>query len=284
METVELTQDNISEYTGFFGEDMAENIGRIYYCGLAVNDGEDTKAGLIWEYRNLDIKDESEGHIVFFRTMDAEAADIIFTEYHKMAAQNGVRKTTFVIPIKDSKLEKEVLKKEGFTVRLTESDQIIVQLSELSAMPLMEKRKIPEGIKPLEEITVRKFRNGIDRSVRSGHKGVCEDLEALTLGWFNQEVSCCYEKDDKVKAMLLFHKLPSEIISIQLMVCMDQDFGRILPGLMRKFVITCEELYPPDTRILLNRHDEASFALSEKLLPRGFGIPVYAGSREEKDR
>lgn len=284
METVELTQDNISEYVDFFGEDMAENIGRIYYCGLAVYDGEETKAGLIWEYRNLDIKDECESHIVFFKATDTEAAGIVFGIYRELASQNGIRKTFFVIPAKDSKLEKEVLKEEGFTVRLSESDHIIVKLSELSAMPLMEKRKIPDGIKPLEEITVRKFRQGIDRSVRSGHKGLCEDLEALTLGWFNQEVSCCYEKDDRVTAMLLFHKLPSEILSIQLMVCMDEDYGRILPGLMRKFIMTCEELYPPDTRILLNRHDEASFVLSEKLLPRGFGIPVYAGSREEKVR
>ncbi len=260
---------------------MAENIGRIYYCGLAVNDGEDTKAGLIWEYRNLDREAENEACILFFKATDTEAAGIIFARYREMAAQKGIRRTSFVIPIKDSKLEKEVLKKEGFTVRLTESDQIIVKLSELSAMPLMEKRTIPEGIKPIGEITVRKFRQGIDHSVSLGHRGVCEDLEALTLGWFNQEVSCCYEKDDKVKAMLLFHKLPSGIISVQLMVCMDQDSGRILPGLMRKFIITCEEIYPPDTMILLNRHDEASFALSEKLLPRGFGIPVYSGSREE---
>ena len=281
MEIIELSQDNIEEYTGFFGEDVAENIGRMYYRGLAVNDGEKTKAGLIWEYRNLDSKAENESHIEFFKTADPETADTIFARYREMAAEEGIRRTFFVIPVKDSKVEKAALKKEGFPVRLTESDRIIVQLSELSAMPLMEKRKIPDGIKPLEEITVRKFRQGIERCVKAGRWGVCEDLTSLTIGWFEQQVSCCYEKDDKIAAMLLFHKLPSGMLSIQLMVCMDDDYGKILPGLMRKYVITCEELYPPDTLILLNRHDEASFNLSEKLLPRGFGIPVYAGSREE---
>ncbi len=284
METVELTLDNIFEYTDFFGEDMAENIGRFYYRGLAVNDGEETKAGLIWEYSNLDMEAENESHIEFFKTTDLGAAEIVFAKYREMAAEEGIRRTFFVIPVKDSKTEKAALKKEGFTVRLTESDHIIVKLSELSAMPLMEKRKIPDGIKPLEEVTVRKFRQGIERCVKAGRRGVCEDLTTLRLGWFDQEVSCCYEKDDKVTAMLLFHKLPSKMLSIQLMVCMDDDYGKILPGLMRKYVITCGELYPPDTMILLNRHDEASFNLSEKLLPRGFGIPVYAGSREEKDR
>ena len=50
---------------------------------------------------------------------------------------------------------------------------------------------------------------------------------------------------------------------------------------MRYSILAMEEHYPGDTHVMLDRHNESSFLLSEKLFPRGFGVPVYAGSREE---
>ena len=43
-----------------------------------------------------------------------------------------------------------------------------------------------------------------------------------------------------------------------------------------------EEKYSPDRKVTFDRHNEQVLMLAEKLLPRGFGIPVYVGSRQEE--
>jgi hypothetical protein len=102
------------------------------------------------------------------------------------------------------------------------------------------------------------------------------------MKYFDEDVSTCYVNGDgDIAGFILFHVLPSQMLSFQLMVCLDKDVGTILPGMMRRFVSSMEEYYYPDVKIILNRHNEASMLLSEKLLPRGFGIPVYVGNREE---
>ena len=179
------------------------------------------------------------------------------------------------------KNEKEALKAAGFSAKLSEGDNIIVKLSELSAMPIMKSRKIPHNIGTISELTLRKFRKGISKAISRGRKGLCEDLSYLSMGWFEGDVSCYSMDEDEISGFLLFHKLPSEMLSIQLMIGLDNNYDKNLLGMVRKFIVSMEEKYPPETKIVLNRHNSASLQLAEKLLPRGFGIPVYAGNREE---
>ena len=84
--------------------------------------------------------------------------------------------------------------------------------------------------------------------------------------------------------MLLFHRMPSGKLAIKLMYAFAKDqkqVGLILTMMIRQMVITAEELYPEDTVILVERHNAAAMALSERLFPRGFGRPVYVGERQE---
>ncbi len=276
-----LSPEIISQYTDYFGQDMAENIGRQYYRGLIATEGDEIKAGLVWEYRDIEQKAENRSQIEFFRASDAEASKLIFAEYQKQITEYDVKISSVVIPVKNTKEEKAALMEAGFSMRLSESDDILVSLSELSAMPLMKKRTVPKEIMPIRQITIRRFKRGIAECVELDRKGVCEDLSYLPMGWFDTEVSCCYETDDSIKGLLLFHKLPSGILSIQLMVCINEDPGIIIPGMLRFFISACEQIYPPDQKIRFNRHNKATFHLTEYLLPRGFGIPVYTGSRKE---
>ena len=276
-----LSPEVISQYTDYIGHDMAENIGRPYYRGLVATEGDEKRAGLVWEYKDIEREAQNRSCIEFFRSSDAEASKLILAEYREMITEYGVKSSSAVIPVKNAKEEKAALKEAGFSMRLSESDDILVSLSELSAMPLTKKYTVSEEIQPIRQITVRKFKRGIAECVERDRKGVCEDLSYLPMGWFDMDVSCCYETDDTIKGFLLFHKLPSGILSIQLMLCIDEDPGKVIPGMMRFFISACEEIYSPDQKIRLNRHNEASFHLTEYFLPRGFGIPVYAGSRKE---
>lgn len=283
MKIIDLNEDNIREYTSEIGEDVAENISREYYRGVVVvsEDGEEMAAGIIWQYKNLKEQKDTESVIEWIRVRDAEAAGALFDAYSERVAKEKTTRTHVVIPVKDSSNETQALQDAGFKVRLTEGDNIVVSLSELSTLAVMKSRKVPDYIYPLNTLVLRRFRRGVEQCVSIGQTGLCEDLDLLPMTWFDPDISFYAEKDGKICGFLLFHVMPSGMIAIQLMVGWGKDFQQTILGMIRKFIITMEENYSPDTKIQMNRRNQASLLLAEKLLPRGFGIPVYAGGREE---
>ena len=70
-------------------------------------------------------------------------------------------------------------------------------------------------------------------------------------------------------------------MAIQLLRCLDDTFKTTIPYMMCRFVKAMEEKYGSDALVEMDRHNEQSLLLSEKLLPRGLGIPIYVGERQE---
>lgn len=283
MNVIELNEDNMFAYPKYIPADIAENIQREFYRGLLIFPDEEDEmlAGIIWKYHNLENRAETESMIEWICIKDPGVSELLVDVYTSRIQEYDVQRSRFVIPVKNSQFEKAALKKAGFTARLTEGDNIIVSLSELLALPIMKSRKIPNNIGSIRDLTLRNFRKGIEQCINHGKTGLCEDLSMLPMSWFEEDVSCYSQEDGKVSGFLLFHKLPSGILSIQLMIGLAKTVQQDLIGMMRKFIINMEENYAPETKILLNRHTDAALKLTEKLLPRGFGIPVYAGMREE---
>ena len=282
---IELTDENISTYKDYVGADMAENIERTYYRGFVTCDGPgEPVAGMIWEFKNLDSQEDSESVIEWIRAEDEAAFEEMMEAYRVQIIDNEITRSRVVIPAKDGKGLKGLLKKAGFDMKFTESDLIVVRLSDLSETELMKKlegRKIPETIKPLKSITPRAFRAGITKCVVKNRKGLCEDLDDLFINWFESDVSCASLTETGINGFFLFHKKPSGLITVQLMICLDANFKTVLPLMMRQFVTAMEEKYGPDQKVAFDRHNDQVMLLAEKLIPRGFGTPVYSGSREE---
>jgi hypothetical protein len=262
---------------------MAENFSRIHYRGLiAKNDKREPASGIIWELIGLESGKNIESKIKWFRADEEDVAKKLVDAYSLRIATDRVKKSSFVIPVKMGGLEKMLLKEAGFSVRLTEGDDIVVSLRELTELPFILNKPVPGYVDAINSMTIRNFRNTIAKSIAMGKKGVCEDLEHLAMAWFDTDVSCYSKKSDDINGIMLFHERPSGVVSIALMVAFDQDFSKTLPAMMRFFVASCQEKYSLDTMIHFSRHNQPSFLLSEKLLPRGFGSPVYAGERMEK--
>ncbi len=283
---IDVDRNNLEEYRRFIGDEIAENIGRAYYRAIAaISDIDDKIVGcMVWVLRNMEKEADNESDIVFLKCDDFAVFNEMMDGYKARIRADMVIRSHAHIPVKNGKMLKDMLKKSGFSMKLTESDVIIVKLSELSEMPLMKKlrhKKMPDSITTLNQVSIRAIRRGISKSVSQGMVGLCDDLENLGVRWFEDEVSCVSMNDEGINGMFLFHLRPSGIVAVQLLVCLDSSFGTTLPNLMRRFVLAMEEKYEPDTMIELDRHNEQSLLLSEKLLPRGFGIPIYAGSREE---
>ncbi len=283
MSIIELTPDNVWEYSTYIGDDMAENLSRSFYRGLmALNDKREPLCGVIWRLIGIDRGDEVKSNIEWFRAEDNEAANEIFDSYKSNIDKDDVMESSFTIPAKINSLEKQVLKDQGFSVRLTEGDDIVVSLKELKQIPLLQNKAPMKSVNPIQRMTVRTFRRVIGRCVYAGKVGVCEDLEYLPMAYFDLDVSSYVQGEDEVTGIMLFHTKPSGIISVVLMAALNQDFAKTIPGMMRHFVVSCDEKFSEDTLIHFSRHNQPTFLLSEKLLPRGFGCPVYTGERKEK--
>ena len=282
MEIVYLDQDTVEYFTDYIGEDAAENIGRMYYNGFIVRKDDEPVAGIIWQLRNVVTGKEKESRIVFLRIDDDKAQDILFEYYESAIAREEVGKSTFVLPAASSAKEKAALENAGFTAGLMEGDIIKARLSDVAELALMEKTKISSDVLPISSLSQGDFAAAIRRFAQRGLYGLCEDLIYLPKTYFENEVSCYVGSSGGINGLMLLHKLPSGALSIIIMACIGEDYARILPKMMRRVLSSALERYSPDTEIMIDRHNYSVLALSEKLFPSGFGIPVYQGSRTEK--
>lgn len=281
MYTVNLDEDNIEEYSDYIAPDMAENIGRTFHNGILVIDEERPVAGMIWEIRNMNRETDNESHIIWLRVELVDAADSLFEKYKEIISEDDVVRSYFTLPARTDSREREVLSDQGFEVKFMEGDLIKVRLSEISQLPFIKKVGVSDSIKSLKTITQRGFNAGVRLFVSKGLYGICEDLPYLSRSYFENDVSCYSEGDGQVNGFLLFHRNPSGGLVVVIMGAVGSDYGKIIPQMMKQSVTSAEEIYSPDTEVWIDRHNYASLALSEKLFPRGFGTPVYVGSRQE---
>ena len=289
MYTVILDDTNTEDYAGYLGADLAEDLERTFFRGLVlVEDGQDKPLGwMVWELKNLESSKDTESYIRSFEAGDEDEAAALFASYNKLIAENGVVKSHVIIPAtKESSGTRQILAGRGFDMLLLEGDDVTVMLPELLAMPIFQKeREISIHVHSLENMTLRTFKKTIAKLDSLGQKGTCEDLSYLPMGYFDQKVSCFYEGEDGIRGVLLFHMTPSGKLCIKVMRAISGSKKEATQTLLQLLVYAVEymkEYCPEDTQIVVDRHNDAAFLLAEKLFPRGFGCPVYGGSRIEK--
>ncbi len=280
MNIIDITEDNIDEYTGYIDPDMEENIGRDYFRGLLVLDEKDEQpvAALIWEYINLEEEDEdTESRIVWIRMDNKAAGEILMDAYTRETANEDVKRSFYKLPVK-LKNEFSLLENAGFSAKETENTVINVTLSELSKLPMV-KGSAPEYIMPINEVAISQFRKGIAKCAADKRKGILDDLEFLPMNWFDMDVSCCVNINDKVSGFLLVNKTASEKIIVDLFFAYEPDAGSNLLHMMNYSVNTALAKYPGDTIVKLHIHNEMSTALVKKLFPNKKGKPCMVGER-----
>jgi hypothetical protein len=282
MEVYDLNKENKRFYESYFGADMIENIGRTFYRGIIVVFDDRIVAGMVWHYKDYELdKKGTVSRIEWLRIDDEKAEEELFAAYKERIMNGNAVTSEFVIPTRGKSREKAALKRQGFTVKLTEGDDIIVSLPEIMQLPFAKKGDISPNVMPLNMLSVRQFRRMTAKCMKSGIKGLCEDLLYLPLDFFDMNISCYCKDKDSINGMILFHRKPSGIIAIQLLAGVDENAQKALAFMMKWVIATLVETYPPDTKILIDRHNQSSLQLTEKLFPRGFGIPVYYGTRNE---
>ena len=282
MKIIVLTEDNVQDYEEFIPEDVAENIGRTYYRGIIAED-EKPLGGMIWIIKNARSEDKKESHIDWLVFSDDSVGDALFEKYEEMASYEDVTKTTFELPARKGKEYKAFLKEKGFSVKLMEGDIIVAKLSEIAEIGFLKKIRPNDDIKPLRSVTQRGFNIAIRRMSTMGYHGLCEDIEYLPRMFFENDISCYSEQEGIINGLFLCHKKPSGRLVVEMMSAVGKDYVKTLPYLIGRSYLNAIEIYPPETEVMIDRHNYASLALGEKLFPTSFGIPIYIGSRDENN-
>lgn len=282
MKIAELTTDNIIHFLPFIPEDSADHIGRIFHHGMIAVEGDTPLAGMIWELKNMLEDGPKESRILWLWVKDEAAAAELFEKYTENIALDDVERSFYTIPAVPESREKEFLEAQGFTSELAEGDEISAAIDQISEIPLMKKTEPDPSIKTLMSVNQAAFFATARKMAGKGRRGICEDLIYLPRMYFENDVSCFYEEDGQIRALLLFHRLPAGNLRVVLMAAIGKDVNQLLVKMMKKALMEVEELYPPDTKILIDRHNLATLALGEKLFPNEIGMPIYTGSRKEE--
>lgn len=283
MQIIGLTKEKVNDYVDFLTEDIADYIGREFICGfVCVKDGEDEpSAGIIWELGRGDDDLDTKSRILFIKALDEESMKVLLDEYTESAQLAECSGSYFSLPDTLSSVEIDALKKAGFSLEEKEGTVISIPLSKIVNTLIKDGYDRDENIKPLYEAEDRLFDSMIAGLGIDGYYGICEDLAFLPRDFFDNDISCYYEDDEEILAVLLAHKRPSGQIEIDLLHGFDNDPNYVL-NIMKQTVLLARDKYEPSTQFLIDRHDERAQVVSKKLFSNIKGDKVYVGSRVEE--
>ena len=279
MELVRITENNLEELEDRIPPDVAENIGREYYRGIATADGNASEsAALIWELKNAEADENKAAELIWMSDPSGEYGEELFSEYKGEAEEEALERSFFELPPEEEL--KALFTDQGFSVEEREGTDLYVSLKELSSHAIAS-GKVPDYVMGIGELLVRQYRRGIMNCLFNNRKGVLEDLAYLPMGWFDQEVSSCIMTDGRASGFLLVHETPSGLLKVEFMFAFEPDAQTNLIYMVRRSIQAAAEKFSPETQVLLPRHNEATMRLTGKLFPGKKGLTVMAGERGE---
>lgn len=277
----ELYEDNIYDYMEWLDQDMAENMSRMYFRGIACHDDLDEilKAALIWELKSVETQEDTESEIAWIYDSDPLYMDAALDEYNERASEDDVSRSFFEsTDIK--KTTEETLTDRGFELTSKESRDLFIPLGEFRSLSIIKKNP-PKYIHSLELVETTEFNQGMVRILFNKNIGGLEDMCYLPKEWYDQRVSCCVRTDGRINGLLLVHRYPSGTLRPVLFYSSGSDYRHNLLDMMRFSITAALDTYPDDTVVLIRRRTEDITALMTKLFPGIKGEPAVMGQRSE---
>lgn len=269
---IALNRENIIAYQKILTPDIAENIGRVGYYGVASE-----KSVLVWRQSSITDK----GEILFYLAGNAQAADALLAEYEKGLVNAGITKSELELPAGLGLAEREALGRNGYVLSTSESRILHTTVSQLAALPIADSHDLPQTIGSTGTLSIRQFEQGI-RSCQE--TGVLEDARTLSPAWFDQKLSCCVLIEGRICGYLLIHRLPSGALRPEMFYVIEPALRRNLLDMICYVIFQAKEQLGGDTPVVIPRYREVTRALTDKLLPelRGDTVLVAVKKLNEK--
>lgn len=273
---------NIEDYAGLVDQDLAENMARMYFHGIAGHDPEndDPLAVLIWELKSVEDELNTESEIKLIYAADNELLKDLFAEYEKDADNEEVVRSFFEIAGLDEE-KKDAVGGLGFSLSNAESRELRVTMKEIKSLSIA-KKTAPSHIKNIASLSTKEYNQGMMNLLFRLRSGALEDITYLPIDWFEDKISCCAQTDGKVNGFLLIHACPSGILTPVLFCAVGGDYRRNLLEMMEYSINQAAKVYPDDTVVMIRRRTKEISALTEKLFPGKKGERVTVGERMER--
>ena len=280
MELIDLTIEIAEEFSAFINEDMAENLGREFFYGIGVLDDDgSTRGAMIYELLNVEDQDNLKSRIYAFGGDGKDIKDMLMKEYESIIKAEGVVESFYE---SDDESLAKALKDRGFSKETSESLDIIVTIKDIKkVISKLNLNNIPDNILLLSDVFVHQYREFANKCVDNGKYGLLEDLEFLSMDWFEENISSCLVVEDKVNGAFLIKKAPSNTLYALLYVAFGVENQKDLAFLMARTANRIVEDYPKDTKIVIRRHNDSVKKLTDSIFPGMKGEQVYVGQRSE---
>ena len=281
MDFRQIIDENLYEYSDKIDCDVAEDLNRIFYRGLAAHDADDDSllSLLIWEFKSVEDAADTESELKWIYAIDSKYISPILECYHAKVHDAEVKKTYFESVSLDE--EKETALKEcGFSLESVESKDINVTVDECKALSIA-KKDAPPYIQSISNLSDDAFNQGLMNILFKYDNPALEDIMFLPKDWYEQTISCCTKTDGKVTGLLLVHLCPSGTLVPVLFFAVGADSRISLVEMMRFSISMAANIYSGDTIIRIHRRTPEVKALSGKLFPNKKGAPAVAGKRLE---
>ena len=279
-----ITEDNLNEYEDFLPDDVSENIRRTTYYGLAFQDEDgNVDSAVIWYLRDYEVKSkDTTSHVDWIGALSEASGEAVMDEYGNMMKVAGTKKSFAQIPKNDdSKRVTDILGYAGFDPSDKEGMNLVVTVGKLKELDIVKKARTPSYLKPINTLLARTFRRGVMNCVVHSGRRLLDDLTTLPMEWFDPEVSCYVEADDRIDGLLLVHKLPSGKLRVECMCAFGPDLKKDMAYMMRFAILQAARLYPDDTEVIIPRRDESTKQLAGYLFPNAAGEKCICGERDE---
>ncbi len=280
MEIVEISEENMDRFLALLGEDLSEDVKRVYFGGIGVLDDADRPLGaLIYELLNADSDDDIEGKICFAASEKQEIFETLRNYYAEtVVEEEEISKSSYELTEEASAKK---FAESGFSFEKKQSETLRITLGELAGCEIASKKKLPDYVTGIENLSLAHYRDAVKAILFKDHKGVMEDIAYLPMSWFDGSVSSCIISGDKVPGLFLVRRTPSGTLIPALLFAYGPEFKKNLIYLMKYSVQKAIENYPPETNVLIIRKDVGTKALAEKIFPGKSGEEHYFGEERK---
>ena len=274
-----FNDSNAEKFRKLIDPELYVDMKRTFYRGIVSTDEKGSVNGaLILELKNIEQVDDNAGRILQVKVKEPEAAGELLEEYRVLAEEEMVKKSLYEFP---EKKDAAILTDAGFSLEEGEGPDRIVRISDLTALSVVNKIRIPENIGSISALENRQFRKGILNCLFHNRKGLLEDLPYLPMDWYENNVSSYTMLDDKVVGLFLVRKTVSDMLQAKLLFASGPDSQKNLLRMIVHSIKTAGELYPPDTKVTIRCESDAASALAANLFPNVRGMNAVWGDRKE---
>ncbi len=276
MNVIKIDENNLREYEDYIEPDAAEKLRRYYHRGAVITDEDLLPLGYgVWEYRHMEDKEPKEAQIEDFCAEDVETADVLLSSIAEFIKKEGAVKIVFRLPAGDRKNCKGCFERAGYTVSAEDSEWLRLKIKDFLSLPFVSKGK-GEGIKALNRVNLRSFRQEIVRFVLDVKRDALSEVRYLPFTWYDLEISCLSESVSGADGFFLVHETPSGILRAEIMDTADRNAG-LLAGMISFFAEESIKKYPEDKEVILRKNDPFSVRLTNYLFPEILPEKVFCG-------